>query len=133
MGGMGFIENNKALCMLSVLTNTHLLMAAREQGVERFFLLLFGVRLQRGQADESGCGRAERRGRLPRDAGGWLRVGEAVQRAHVPSLSKRIWPTDAGRALSQRVRTARHLDGGREKAPAAICRKVIQAKMRRQA
>src|SRR5579875_2632746 len=37
MGGMGFIENNKALCMLSVLTNTHMLMAAREAGVERFF------------------------------------------------------------------------------------------------
>src|SRR5438876_1900399 len=37
MGGMGFIENNKALCMLSVLINTHMLMAARKNGVERFF------------------------------------------------------------------------------------------------
>ena len=37
MGGMGFIENNRALCMLSVLINTHLLMAARELGVRRFF------------------------------------------------------------------------------------------------
>jgi len=37
MGGMGFIENNKALCMLSVLTNTHMLMAARDKGVGRFF------------------------------------------------------------------------------------------------
>ncbi len=37
MGGMGFIENNKALCMLSVLTNTHMLVAARDSGVERFF------------------------------------------------------------------------------------------------
>ncbi|MCW2539874.1 MAG: chmD [Frankiales bacterium] len=37
MGGMGFIENNKALCMLSVLINTHLLMASRDAGVERFF------------------------------------------------------------------------------------------------
>lgn len=37
MGGMGFIENNKALCMLSVLINTHLLMAAKDQGVEKFF------------------------------------------------------------------------------------------------
>src|SRR5688572_13642675 len=35
MGGMGFIENNKALCMLSVLVNTHLLMASREPGVEK--------------------------------------------------------------------------------------------------
>src|SRR5580765_2303373 len=37
MGGMGFIENNKALCMISVLINTHLLMASREAGVSRFF------------------------------------------------------------------------------------------------
>src|SRR5205085_9875705 len=37
MGGMGFIENNKALCMLSVLINTHMLMAAREYGVGRYF------------------------------------------------------------------------------------------------
>ena len=37
MGGMGFIENNKALCMLSVLTNTHMLMAAKDAGVKRFF------------------------------------------------------------------------------------------------
>src|ERR1041385_2627706 len=37
MGGMGFIENNKALCMLSVLINTHLLMAAKKFGVRRFF------------------------------------------------------------------------------------------------
>src|SRR5437763_7503848 len=37
MGGMGFIENNRALCMLSVLINTHLLMAAKDLGVKRFF------------------------------------------------------------------------------------------------
>src|SRR4026208_370353 len=37
MGGMGFIEHNKGLCMLSVLINTHLLAAARAAGVERYF------------------------------------------------------------------------------------------------
>ena len=36
MGGMGFIEANKALCMLSVLTSTHMLVAARDEGVGRF-------------------------------------------------------------------------------------------------
>jgi hypothetical protein len=36
MGGIGFIENNKALCTLSVLTSTHVLMAAREAGVDRY-------------------------------------------------------------------------------------------------
>lgn len=37
MGGMGFIENNKALCMISVLINTHMVMAAKEEGANRFF------------------------------------------------------------------------------------------------
>jgi GDP-D-mannose 3',5'-epimerase len=37
MGGMGFIENNKAACMISVLINTHLLIASRDCGIERFF------------------------------------------------------------------------------------------------
>src|SRR5260370_34923692 len=37
MGGMGFIEHNKALCMLSVLINTHMLQAAMKFGVKRFF------------------------------------------------------------------------------------------------
>lgn len=37
MGGMGFIELNKALCMISVLINTHLLMASRDIGVDRYF------------------------------------------------------------------------------------------------
>jgi nucleoside-diphosphate-sugar epimerase len=37
MGGMGFIEHNKALCMLSVLINTHMLQAAVEHNVKRYF------------------------------------------------------------------------------------------------
>src|SRR5438067_13367722 len=37
MGGMGFIETHKALCMLSVMTNTHMLLAAKDSGVKRFF------------------------------------------------------------------------------------------------
>jgi GDP-D-mannose 3',5'-epimerase len=41
MGGTGFIENNKALCMLSVPTSTHLLVAARQAGVRRFFYASF--------------------------------------------------------------------------------------------
>src|SRR6266852_3569733 len=37
MGGMGFIESHKALCMLSVLINTHMIMAAKDAGVQRYF------------------------------------------------------------------------------------------------
>src|SRR4051812_6491591 len=37
MGGIGFIERHKAQCMLSVLINTHLLLASRAAGVRRYF------------------------------------------------------------------------------------------------
>src|SRR5829696_6282500 len=39
MGGMGFIDANRAACMLSVLIDTHMLLASRDAGVEKF---LFG-------------------------------------------------------------------------------------------
>ena len=53
MGGMGFIENNKALCMLSVLINTHMLQAAREIRCRAILLFLFRLRLQRRQTVRS--------------------------------------------------------------------------------
>jgi nucleoside-diphosphate-sugar epimerase len=37
MGGMGFIETHKTECMLSVLINTHMLVAAQRAGVQRYF------------------------------------------------------------------------------------------------
>ena len=37
MGGMGYIESHKTACMLNVLINTHLLMAAQESGTGRYF------------------------------------------------------------------------------------------------
>ena len=40
MGGMGFIENNKAECMQSVLINTNLLISCKESGVKRYFFHL---------------------------------------------------------------------------------------------
>src|SRR2546430_15655536 len=49
MGGMGFIENNKALCMLSVLINTHLLMAGEDAGEKRFFYAASDTLLRRAQ------------------------------------------------------------------------------------
>ena len=64
MGGMGFIENNKALCMLSVLINTHMLMAAQEARRRALLLFVVGLRLQRRQADRRRRRRAEGRGRL---------------------------------------------------------------------
>ena len=60
MGGMGFIENNKALCMLSVLINTHMLIAAQKHGVDRFLLFVISLRLPRLQADRRRRCRFER-------------------------------------------------------------------------
>ena len=99
MGGMGFIENNRALCMLSVLINTHLLMAAHEFGVAALLLLR---RRPASMRPTSSC-RNERRAaqgrrRVSGHAGRRLRLGEAVQRAHVPALPRglrrrrRAWP-----------------------------------------
>ena len=42
MGGMGFIENNKAECMQSVLINTNLLIACKD-GIKKYFFHLVHV------------------------------------------------------------------------------------------
>ncbi len=109
MGGMGFIENNKALCMLSVLTNTHMLMAAG-CGVEAVLLFVVGVRVQRREADECRCGSAEGRGCVSGASGGRLRMGEAVQRAHVPSLRGGLRAAMPRGPVPQRVRPAWHVE-----------------------
>ena len=106
MGGMGFIENNKALCMLSVLINTHLLEAARDNKRRPLLLRLVGVRLQRRQADRRPRHRAQGGRRLPRAARGRVRLGEAVQRAHVPPLPRGFRHRDPRRPLPQRLRPA---------------------------
>ena len=130
MGGMGFIETHKALCMLSVLINTHMLMAARDEEVERFFFSSSACVYAAEHADLAGRHGARRGGRLSGDARGRLRLGEALQRAHVPPLPRGLrawrlgWP-----ATTTSTGPYGTYDGGREKAPAAICRKVAQAKL----
>jgi len=128
MGGMGFIENNKALCMLSVLTNTHMIMAARDKGVERFFYSSSAcvynaekqtnpnvVALQEEDAYPA----------LPEDGYGWEKLFSERMCRH--------FEEDYG--LQSRVARYHNVygplgtwTGGREKAPAAVCRKVIEAK-----
>src|SRR5665213_3901118 len=128
MGGMGFIENNKALCMLSVLTTTHMLLAARDCGVERFFYSSSAC-VYNGdkQKDENVVPLKESDAypALPEDGYGWEKLFSERMCRH--------FEEDFGLVC----RTARYhnvygphgtYDGGREKAPAAICRKVIEAK-----
>ena len=129
MGGMGFIENNKGLCMLSVLINTHLLMAAKPAGVERFFYASSAcVYAADKQTDPevTGLKEADAYPAMPEDGYGWEKL-----------FSERLcrhFREDFG--LTTRVARFHNVygphgtwDGGREKAPAAICRKVIAAKL----
>jgi len=128
MGGMGFIENNKALCMLSVLTNTHMLLAARDAGVQRFFYSSSAC-VYNGdkQKDPTVVPLKEEDAypALPEDGYGWEKLFSERMCRH--------FEEDFG----LQCRVARYHNvygplgtwtGGREKAPAAICRKVIEAR-----
>ena len=73
MGGIGFIESNKAVIMHdNVLINVHMLEAARLNGVKRY-LYLPGVEAERHE-----CNSPPRRGRISGRCRGRLRLGEAV-------------------------------------------------------
>jgi nucleoside-diphosphate-sugar epimerase len=129
MGGMGFIENNKALCMLSVLTNTHMLMAARDMGVERFFYASSAC-VYNGDKQKNPevvpLKEEDAYPALPEDGYGWEKLFSERMCRH--------FEEDFG----LQCRVARYHNvygplgtwtGGSEKAPAAICRKVIEAKV----
>lgn len=129
MGGMGFIECNKALCMLSVLINTHLLMASRTNGVRRYFFSSSAcVYNAEKQTDPNVVPLRESDAypAMAEDGYGWEKLFSERMCRH--------FQEDFG--LSTRVARYHNVygpngtyDGGREKAPAAICRKVIQAKL----
>ncbi|MBI3885577.1 MAG: NAD-dependent epimerase/dehydratase family protein [Opitutae bacterium] len=127
MGGMGYIESNKAACMLNVLINTHLLMAAQEAAVARFFFAssacVYAADKQLTAAIPP-LKEADSYPAMPEDGYGWEKLfGERMCRH---------FREDFG----LQTRMARYHNvygphetyfGGREKAPAAICRKVAQA------
>jgi nucleoside-diphosphate-sugar epimerase len=129
MGGMGFIELNKGLCMLSVLINTHLLMAARKCGVSRFFYASSAcvyAGYKQKTTDNPGLCEADAYPADPEDGYGWEKLFSERMCRH--------FREDFG--IETRVARYHNVygpngtfDGGREKAPAAICRKVIQAKL----
>jgi GDP-D-mannose 3',5'-epimerase len=129
MGGMGFIENNRALCMLSVLINTHLLMAAKKFDVKRFFYAssacVYAADKQ-VSPDVTALKEEDAYPAMPEDGYGWEKLFSERMCRH--------FREDFGIA----TRVARYhnvygphgtWNGGREKAPAAICRKVIEAKL----
>jgi GDP-D-mannose 3',5'-epimerase len=129
MGGMGFIEANRAACMVSVLINTHLLLAAKEAGVRRHFYsssaCVYNVALQE-VSDVTALREDDAYPALPEDGYGWEKL-----------FSERMcrnFHDDFG--IETRVARYHNVygphgtyDGGREKAPAAICRKIAAAKL----
>ncbi len=129
MGGMGFIELNKALCMLSVLINTHLLMAARDMGVKRYFYsssaCVYNAEKQKSP-DVIPLKEEDAYPAMPEDGYGWEKLFSERMCRH--------FTEDFG--LETRVARFHNVygpygtyDGGREKAPAAILRKTIEAKL----
>ena len=128
MGGMGFIENNKALCMLSVLINTHMVMAANEHKLKSFFYsssaCVYNADKQVNE-DVVALKEEDAYPAMPEDGYGWEKLFSERMCRH--------FREDFG----LRCRVARYhnvygpfgtWEGGREKAPAAIIRKVIDAK-----
>jgi GDP-D-mannose 3',5'-epimerase len=129
MGGMGFIEKNKALCMLSVLINTHMLQAAVRIGVQRYFYsssaCVYNADKQR-DADVTALKEEDAYPAMAEDGYGWEKLFSERMCRH--------FREDFG--LWTRVARFHNVygpygtwEGGREKAPAAICRKVIAAKL----
>jgi nucleoside-diphosphate-sugar epimerase len=129
MGGMGFIETHKADCMISVLINTHMLMAARNANVQKYFYsssaCVYAADKQT-RADVSPLKEEDAYPAMPEDGYGWEKLFSERMCRH--------FFEDFGLA----TRVARYhnvygphgtYDGGREKAPAAICRKVIAARL----
>ena len=128
MGGMGFIENNKAECMQSVLINTNLLIACNENKVQRYFFSSSACAYNTKKQEDvfiDGLKEEDAYPANPEDGYGWEKLFSERMCRH--------FQEDYG----LEVRVARYhniygpfgtYDGGREKAPAALCRKVINAK-----
>jgi GDP-D-mannose 3', 5'-epimerase len=129
MGGMGFIEHNKALCMLSVLINTHMLQAAVKHGAGRFFYSSSAC-VYNGDKQKSfeapSLKEEDAYPALAEDGYGWEKLFSERMCRH--------FREDFG--LYTRVARFHNVYGpwgtwfgGREKAPAAVCRKVVEAKI----
>ncbi|HYL76466.1 MAG TPA: NAD-dependent epimerase/dehydratase family protein [Bryobacteraceae bacterium] len=129
MGGMGFIENNKALCMLSVLINTQMVQAAQEFGAQRYFYSSSACVYNGDKQRDTDCPGLKEEDAYPalaEDGYGWEKLFSERMCRH--------FREDYG--LYTRVARFHNVYGpngtwygGREKAPAAICRKVIAAKV----
>lgn len=129
MGGMGFIENNKAECMLSVLINTNLLRSCLINKVKKYFFSSSACVYNASKQSEvfvPGLKETDAYPADPEDGYGWEKLFSERMCRH--------FNEDFG--LDVRIVRYHNVygpigtyDGGREKAPAALCRKIALAKM----
>lgn len=127
MGGIGFIENNKARCMLSVLINTNLVRHAGQ--VNRYFFAssacVYNATHQCWE-EVRPLKEDDAYPAMPEDGYGWEKLFSERMCRHyfedyeVPTRVARLHNVYGPHGTYQ---------GGREKAPAAICRKVAAAKI----
>ena len=132
MGGMGFIENNKAECMLSVLINTNLLRACLKKNVKKYFFSSSACVYNASKQEKTfikGLKESDAYPAQPEDGYGWEKLFSERMCRH--------FTEDFG--LETRVARYHNVygplgtyDGGREKAPAALCRKIIKAKLNKE-
>jgi nucleoside-diphosphate-sugar epimerase len=127
MGGMGFIERFRVECLRSILINTHLVEAAYRAGAQRYFFAssacVYNTLLQqdpsvRALKEEDAYPALAERGY------GWEKLMSEM-------FCQEYWHERGMKTFIARFHNAYGpygtWDGGREKAPAAICRKVIEA------
>ena len=129
MGGMGFIENNKAECMLSVLINTNLLRAGLQNKIKKYYFSSSACVYNASKQKDtfiSGLKEEDAYPAMPEDGYGWEKLFSERMCRH--------FYEDFG--LNVRIGRYHNIygpegtyDGGREKAPAALCRKIINAKL----
>ena len=129
MGGIGFIEKNRLDCMLSVLINAHLIQSSIRRGVGKYFFSSTACvynTLRQNTTQVVALREEDAYPAMPEAGYGW-------EKLFTENLC-----LEAARQTGMEVRVARlhnvygphgAWSGGREKAPAAICRKVALAKL----
>jgi nucleoside-diphosphate-sugar epimerase len=129
MGGMGFIENNKAECMLSVLINTNLLRACLKNNVKKYFFSSSACVYNGSKQLKTfipGLKESDSYPADPEDGYGWEKLfSERMCRHFTEDFG---FPTSIVRYHNV-YGPLGTFDGGREKAPAALCRKLAIAKI----
>jgi nucleoside-diphosphate-sugar epimerase len=127
MGGMGFIERFRVECLRSILINTHMIESAYQAGAQRFFYsssaCVYNTDLQQDpkvralKESDAYPAMAER-------GYGWEKLVSEM-------FCQEYWAERGMKTFIARFHNVYGpygtWDGGREKAPAAICRKVIEA------